>query len=75
MDKKIKVEKKFLFETKDLIQELFQEHCKTGKNKIDAFTKAKIKGLITRVMDQEVEYLHDDPESYFELYGEDHLKN
>ena len=34
-----------------------------------------MKGLVKRVIVQEVEYLNQDPENYFSIYGEDHLDN
>ena len=75
MEDKIKIEKKFLHNTEELIQELLKHHMKSSKCKLDAFTKTKIKKLVTRVVNQEVEYLYDDPQNYFEIYGEDHLNN
>ena len=75
MDDKIQIEKKFLHNTEELIQELLENHMSSSQCQLDAFTNAKIKKLVTRVVSQEVEYLYDDPQNYFEIYGEDHLKN
>jgi hypothetical protein len=75
MDDKIQIEKKFLHNTEELIQELLENHMRSSQCQLDAFTKSKIKKLVTRVVNQEVEYLYDDPQNYFEIYGEDHLNN
>ena len=75
MDDKIQIEKKFLHNTEGLIQELLEKHMGSSQCQLDAFTKTKIKKLVTRVLNQEVEYLYDDPQNYFEIYGEDHLNN
>lgn len=75
MEEKIKVEKQFLYETEELIQDLLEKHMETKSCKLDAFSKAKIKQLVNRVINQEVDYLHEDPDNYFEIYGQDHLKN
>ena len=75
MEDKIQVEKKFLHKTEDLIQEVLENHMNSPECKLDAFTKTKIKKLVIRVVNQEVEYLYDDPQNYFEIYGEDHLNN
>ena len=75
MEEKIKTEEVFLHNTKELIQELLEKHMSSSQCQLDAFTKTKIKKLVTRVVNQEVEYLYDDPQNYFEIYGEDHLNN
>ena len=75
MDEKIRTEENFLSNTEELIQKLLKQHFSSSMCKLDAFTKAKIKGLTNRVIKQEIEYLNQDPSCYFELYGEDHLKN
>lgn len=75
MDEKIKTEKQFLFDSEELILKLLKNYMNTNACKLDAFTKAKINGLVTRVVSQEVEYLYEDPENYFEIYGQDHLNN
>lgn len=75
MEEKIKTEEGFLYNTEELIQDLLKNHFDSNECKLDAFTKAKIKRFTKRMIDQEVEYLNQDPDSYFELYGEDHFKN
>ena len=75
MDEKIKIEQKFLRDTEETIEVLLLKHYSRTECKLDAFTKAKINSIVGRLFSQEVEYLHEDPENYFELYGEDHLKN
>lgn len=75
MKDKIKIEKGFMENTEDLVLTLLKKHYNTSKCKIDAFTKAKIKGLIKRAISQEVEYLKEYPEIYFGVHGEDHLQN
>ena len=75
MKRKIEVEKRFLRDTEELLKELLKTHLSSNECKMDAFTKEKIKILVSRVINQEVEYLHEDPENYFDIYGEDHLKN
>lgn len=75
MDNKIKIEQNFLRNTEEIIEGLLLKHYSKNDYQLDAFTKAKINALVTRIFNQEVEYLHEDPTNYFELYGEDHLKN
>ena len=54
---------------------LLKQHYSSPDCKIDAFTKAKMKGLIKRAIFQEVEYLNEYPENYFVVHGKDHLQN
>ena len=75
MEDKIKIEKGFIKDTEDLVLGLLKKHYSSSKCQIDAFTKAKIKGLIKRSISQEVEYLKEHPEVYFGVYGDQHLKN
>ena len=75
MKEKIKIEERFLETTESLLTDLLQKHFETPDCRLDAFTKSKMKGLIKRVIIQEVEYLNQDPENYFSIYGEDHLNN
>ena len=75
MKDKIKIEEGFLETSESLVTDLLQQHFLTPDCQLDAFTKSKIKGLIKRVIIQEVEYLNQDPENYFSIYGEDHLNN
>ncbi|MBL56302.1 MAG: hypothetical protein CMP61_03850 [Flavobacteriales bacterium] len=75
MRRKIKIEERFLEQTETLVNDLLGAYFATPKCQLDAFTKAKIKGLIKRVISGEVEYLQEDPENYFSIYGEDHLNN
>ena len=75
MKEKIKIEERFLETTESLVTDLLQKYFKTSDCQLDAFTKSKMKGLIKRVIIQEVEYLNQDPENYFSIYGEDHLNN
>lgn len=75
MKEKIKIEEGFLETTESLVTDLLKKHFETPDCQLDAFTKSKIKGLIKRVIIQEVEYLNQDPENYFSIYGEDHLNN
>ncbi len=75
MKEKIKIEEGFLETTESLVTDLLKKHFETADCQLDAFTKSKMKGLIKRVIIQEVEYLNQDPENYFSIYGEDHLNN
>jgi hypothetical protein len=75
MEDKIKIEESFLETTESLITDLLEQHFLKSTCQVDAFTKSKMKGLIKRVIIQEVEYLNQDPENYFSIYGEDHLDN
>lgn len=72
---KIKIEEKFLQNTDDLIQNLLDQHFGSSKAKLDAFSKHRIKDIVKRMISQEVEYLHNDPDTYFDIYGEDYLGN
>ncbi|MBI35711.1 MAG: hypothetical protein CMP67_10165 [Flavobacteriales bacterium] len=75
MEEKIKIEERFLENAESLVSDLLKQHFASTDCQLDAFTKSKIKGLIKRVIIQEVEYLNQDPENYFSIYGEDHLNN
>ena len=75
MEDKIKIEKGFMETTEDLVMSLLKKYYTSSKCQIDAFTKAKIKGLIKRAISQEVEYLKEYPDVYFGVHGEDHLQN
>ena len=75
MKSKIKIEEKFLLESEELILQLLNTYMNSAACKLDAFTKAKMKGMLTRMINQEIDYFHDDPVNYFEIYGEDHLNN
>jgi hypothetical protein len=75
MKKKIEEEQKFLKETEELIVSQLAKSNNLKDCKRDAFTNAKIKAIISRMFNQEVDYLHDDPTTYFDIYGEDHLMN
>ena len=68
-------EKRFLIDSKELILKLLKNHMNANSCKFDAFTKAKINGFVSRVVSQEIDYLYEDPENYFEIYGKDHLSN
>jgi len=75
MEEKIKIEKGFIENAEDLVLSLLKRHYSSSKCKIDAFTKAKIKGLLQRAISQEIEYLKEHPDVYFGVYGDQHLKN
>ena len=75
MENKIKIEKSFIETTEDLVLSLLKKHYSSSKCQIDAFTKAKIKGLLNRAISQEIEYLKEHPDVYFGVYGDHHLKN
>ena len=75
MEKKIEEEQRFLRETEALIKELLSKSNSLKGCKQDAFTKAKINITVSRMFNQELDYLNDDPANYFDLYGTDHLKN
>jgi hypothetical protein len=75
MEEKIKIEESFLETSENLITDLLEQYFLKPNCQIDAFTKSKMKGLVKRVIIQEVEYLNQDPENYFSIYGEDHLDN
>lgn len=75
MDNRIKIEQKFLWNTERLIQNLLDKEFQNKDVCLDAFSKHRIKDLVNRMIHQEVEYLHDDPKNYFEIYGQDFLDN
>ena len=55
MKEKIKIEEGFLETTESLVTDLLKKHFETADCQLDAFTKSKMKGLIKRVIIQEVE--------------------
>lgn len=75
MEDKIKTEKGFMKTTEDLVISLLKKFYSSPNCKIDAFTKAKMEGLIKRAIFQEVEYLSEYPDNYFGVHGKDHLQN
>ena len=75
MDSSVKIEEKFLLESEELILQLLNTYMNSEACKLDAFTKAKMNGMVTRMINQEIDYLHDDHVNYFEIYGENHLNN
>jgi hypothetical protein len=75
MNDKIKIEKGFIETSENLLLSLLKQYYSSSKCKLDAFTKAKIQGLIKRTISQEVEYLKEHPDVYFGVYGDDHLQN
>lgn len=75
MDDRIIVEQRFLNNTQELIQDLLDEYFNSGKSDLDAFSKHRTKDLVRRIINQEVEYLREDPDNYFDIYGQDFKGN
>lgn len=75
MKEKVEIEQKFLKSTNELIQELLDKHFGSGNSTLDAFSKHRTKELVRRMVNQEVEYLHEDPENYFDIYGGEYKDN
>ncbi len=71
----IETEENYLFNAKMLLTVLLKEHFKKRKNQITPFEQIKLTKLIDRMIEGEIDYLHDDPDCYFELYNQDHLNN
>lgn len=69
------IERSFLIKTKEFLKQQVEKQNNIDSRHIDAFTFNKILNLIDRVFNNEVEFLHDEPDEYFELYLKDHLKN
>lgn len=72
---KVRVEEQFLYGSSMLIEKLLNQHFKSSNSKLSAFTERRIKETVRRVFDQEMDYLNEDPDNYFDLYMQDHLDN
>lgn len=75
MKEKIEVEQKFLNDTEQLLQKLLDKHFSSGRSSLDAFSRHRTIELVRRMVNQEVEYLHEDPENYFDIYGGEYKDN
>ena len=67
----IDIERDFIIKTRALALEKLKDSSGT----IDAFTIDKMKKLINRMIDNEIDFLYDETEEYLDLYCKDHLKN
>lgn len=74
-EQKFKVELDFLIKAREILKERFPNTIKTDSTQYDAFTIQKLNKLVDRVIDNEIEFLHDEPEEYLELYCKDHANN
>lgn len=74
-EQKFKVELDFLIKSKDLLKERFNENVKKEGINYDAFTMQKLNKLVDRMIDNEIEFLHDETEEYLNLYCTDHTNN
>ncbi len=72
---KIDLEANKLDKYEKLCIKLIESFANKHRVKIDVFEERQIKQLLTRMFKSEHEYLLNEPEDYFELYGDDHLLN
>ena len=72
---KVDIESKNLVKYERLCTQLIEHYAKKNRLKVNVYEERKIKKLLNRMFDNEIDYLHNEPEDYFELYGDDHLQN
>jgi len=72
---KIDIEAKNLTKYERLCVKLIENYASKNRQNIDVFEERQIKQLLSRMFKNEYEYLLNEPEDYFELYGDDHLIN
>jgi len=72
---KIDIESKNLSKYERLCIKLIESYANKNRQSIDVFEERQIKQLLSRMFQSEYEYLLNEPEDYFELYGDDHLMN
>tara|TARA_B100000674_G_C37230032_1_gene640949 strand:- start:188 stop:418 length:231 start_codon:yes stop_codon:yes gene_type:complete len=72
---KIDIEAKNLTKYERLCIKLIENYASKNRQNIDVFEERQIKKLLSRMFKSEYEYLLNEPEDYFELYGDDHLMN
>jgi hypothetical protein len=74
-EQKLKVELDFLIKSKDLLKEHFNDNVKKEGINYDAFTIQKLNKLVDRMIDNEIDFLHDETDEYIDLYCTDHTNN
>ena len=72
---KIDIEAKNLTKYERLCIKLIESYASKNRQNIDVFEERQIKQLLSRMFQNEYEYLLNEPEDYFDLYGDDHLMN
>ena len=72
---KVDIESKNLKKYEKLCSQLIAHYSKKNRSKINIFEERKIKQILERMFENELDYLYNEPEDYFELYGNDHLQN
>ena len=72
---KVDIESENLKKYEKICSQLIAHYAKKNRSKINVFEERKIKHLLERMFENELDYLHNEPEDYFELYGDDHLQN
>ncbi len=72
---KIDIEANNLNKYEKLCINLIEDYSHKNRINIDFFEERQIKQLLSRMFQNEYEYLLNEPEDYFELYGDDHLMN
>jgi hypothetical protein len=72
---KVDIESENLKKYEKICSQLIAHYAKKNRPKINVFEERKIKRLLERMFENELDYLHNEPEDYFELYGDDHLQN
>lgn len=77
MKKKINDESELIISSKDLLSKLLAEHAKDNRKEIDPIKESKIKSILSRTFNNELDYLERNSVDYFELYGQKnrHFKN
>ena len=74
-NRKMKIERDFLIRTRELLKAQIGTDVNYEWHNLDVFTLDKINKLIDRMIDNELDYLVEETDEYFELYCKDHLKN
>ena len=69
MKKKINDESELIISSKELLSKLLAEHANDNRKEIDLIKESKIKSILSRTFNNELDYLERNSEDYFELYS------
>lgn len=69
MNKKINHEFELIISSKELLSKLLTEYAKDNRKEIDLIKESKIKSILCRTFNNDLDYLIRNTEDYFELYG------
>ena len=65
----------FLQKTEKLLTDYIRTYAKNNRDQMGVFEENRIRKLIERAIDADFEFLHDDPDTYLDLYCKDQELN